>query len=74
MAYKIDPWGEDRADLRQAINTASMIGALSLGEITDEQFNEQINALRNYLGDGSESGTAGFVSPNAAAAMVRGLR
>lgn len=66
--YKIAPWGERRADLREAVMATAISCALSLSPVSGQQASDRVEILAGYLG-GDEKQTA---SPNAAAAMMRG--
>ena len=44
----VDPWGDDRADLRAAVNT-SMVVSSNDAEPTEDKAKEQIEGLRKYL-------------------------
>ncbi len=45
--YSAEPWGESRADIRMAKNTAELMAANGL--LTDEGFGEVYQGLANYL-------------------------
>lgn len=47
--FNAEPWGDDRDDLRSAVNAASVASAMSTQTISDEQFNEMVNGLAHYL-------------------------
>ena len=47
-ADHVDPIGEDRADIRAAINTANLIASNST-EMNADKFAELVDGLRNYL-------------------------
>ncbi len=48
--YVAAPWGERRADLRNAISTANLLAAQMTAEnATPEWFSETVQALTNYL-------------------------
>jgi len=65
QAYaKIEPWGDKRADMRDAWNTANIMGALTVGEPPDP------NKLIQYMAGEDEQKSDEFVSPNAAAASM----
>lgn len=71
--YQVEPWGEDRADLREATMAALVAGAMSGAEVDP-------NDLKNYLStdDGKDdrrakqhSGKRNWPSPNSVAASMR---
>lgn len=47
-AESIDPYGEERDDMRAAINTANIIASNSV-DVSSEQMGEMIDGLRSYL-------------------------
>lgn len=49
---QVEPFGEDRADLRAKLNTQAMF----LAHTSPENFLEAYDALDNYTGDDSDSG------------------
>ncbi len=65
QAYaRIEPWGDKRADMREAWLAAGIMGSFC-GEAPDP------NKLMQYMTDGSEMApTDQFVSPNAAATTM----
>ncbi len=67
--YRVEPWGEGRADLREAVMATSIAQAFSAGEISGEEFAEQVQRLCGYLQPADEKSNP--ASPNAAAAMIR---
>ncbi len=46
----VDPYGEDRADLRHAVNTANVMASQAAEKPSDEDFRAIVNSLRDYLG------------------------
>lgn len=44
----VEPWGEDRADFRAAMNTAQLVASQSVSP-KQEQTQNIINAMRTYL-------------------------
>lgn len=60
--YQVEPWGDERADLREATMAAVLVKAFNGAEVDP-------NKLAHYLG--SESEEAELVSPNKAAGMMR---
>ena len=46
---QVEPWGDDRADLREARNAAHVIAAQRLEPMSDEQFGDLLDALARYL-------------------------
>lgn len=65
--YSVAPWGERRADLRNAIGTANLLAAQMTAEnASPEWFSDTVQALADYL-------TPGDDQPNyEALALVRG--
>ncbi len=61
--HRIEPWGEERADLRSALNTAIIVNSINGAEI-------DIGKLSDYL-NVEKTQNSGFQSPNSAAAMMR---
>ena len=47
-AESIDPFGEERADIRAAVNTANLMAAQS-SNVTNDQVQTMIDSLRSYL-------------------------
>lgn len=45
----VEPWGEDRADLREARNTAFLIGTNRTEPMPDDDFHELLKSLARYL-------------------------
>lgn len=60
--YRIEPWGDERADLREATMAAVLAYAFCGSEVEPHK-------LANYLGNEPDDEP---VSPNAVAAMMRG--
>ena len=50
----VEPYGEDRSDLRQAVNTARIVASLSSGEIDSGDYDKLVEGLRHYLKCNSE--------------------
>lgn len=70
--YKIEPWGEARADLREAVMATSIACALSIGDISADDLAQRVERLTKYLGDGSTENPRP-ASPEAAAATIRAI-
>lgn len=68
--YKIEPWGEARADVREAVMATSISASLSIGEVSGEQFADRVEMLLGYLSPDAEKKQQ-FSSPNEAAANFR---
>jgi hypothetical protein len=45
---RLDPWGDDRADMREARNAAHVVAA-TVGMTDEEKFHELVESLRDYL-------------------------
>lgn len=58
--YQLEPWGDRRDDVRQAVMTATIVAAISGQQI-------DVQKLSKYLKEEPRE-----ISPNAAAAMLRG--
>jgi hypothetical protein len=53
--YEAAPWGERRADLRQAISTANLMACqMSAENATPEWFSETVVALCDYMPTGDD--------------------
>lgn len=48
-AYRSNPWGERRADLRAAINTVSLKLALSMEPVEKTEYVKMVQALMSYM-------------------------
>lgn len=46
--YELEPWGEERADTRAALNTLTMATAVSISPLGDESANDAMRELQNY--------------------------
>lgn len=49
LLYQIEPFGEDRADLRSAVSTARMVATQAAEPLSDQQWEAEINNCRFYL-------------------------
>ena len=49
LLYQIEPFGEDRADLRAAVNTLRLVQMWASEPLTESQCEQEINNLRFYL-------------------------
>lgn len=47
--YEVEPWGDDRADIRAAISTVAVVANVSMGGITEDTLQELHESLANYL-------------------------
>jgi hypothetical protein len=47
--YTACPFGERRADMRAAVNSARVIAATSMSETVADDFGENVQALQQYL-------------------------
>lgn len=45
----VDPWGDNRADMRQAVNTARQIISQSVESVSEEELTGLIKRLAGYL-------------------------
>lgn len=45
----IEPWGEDRADLRAAVNTAQLVASNRTEPMEDGKFTAMVRSLARYL-------------------------
>lgn len=61
----MEPFGEDRADIRAKLNTQ----AIATAHLNPESFNEVYDLLDNYTGDQAEDPDQLEVNPKAAAAI-----
>lgn len=50
----VQPYGEQRADMRAAMMTANLMAMQSTKPIPDDEFNAMISSLRSYLPDESD--------------------
>lgn len=66
--YQVEPWGEARADLREAVMATSVAAAVSVRPIRKGDAIKRVESLCNYMG-GEEPETQ---SPNSMAAVMRG--
>lgn len=66
--YQIKPWGEERADLREAVMAASVASAVSMQPTTKDRFIQRVTALANYYGGGDEEK---FQTPAQAAMQMK---
>ena len=67
--YHIEPWGEERADLREAIMATSIASSFAVGEIDPDEYVERVEKLAGYME--REESKPKFVSPNAAAMTMK---
>jgi len=47
--YRVDPFGERRADIRSAFHTAAIVASNQQEKLSDEEFGDLIDTLTNYL-------------------------
>ncbi len=50
----VEPFGEERADMRMAMNTMQIVASLN-PQMSDETFQEVFRLLRNYTGDDDQN-------------------
>lgn len=71
--HKLEPWGDARDDVRQAVMTSVLVAALNGADV-------DVAKLANYLGDGKQQGKAAdkktneevkILSPEGAAMIFR---
>lgn len=65
----VEPWGEERADLRAARNTTQLLLAQAVEQLDDEEAAELCNTLRFYLKSNQQPETV--LTPAQAAAAHR---
>ncbi len=46
---RVEPWGEDRADLRAAFNTSQIIASNRAEKMTNREFNKLFLSITKYL-------------------------
>ena len=49
ILYSIEPFGEDRADLRTAVATARLIAMNASEPISDAEYKQEVDNIRFYL-------------------------
>jgi hypothetical protein len=68
--YEVSAFGERRADIRAAINTANLIAAQMIEPMTTEMFRNIVKALSSYMpGESDEDDEDDLFDPRAMAKL-----
>ncbi len=66
----VEPFGDERADMRMAMNTMQIVASLS-PQMSDDTFHEVFRLLRNYTGDDDQSDQGELEANPAALAAIK---
>ena len=70
--YEVATYGEKRADLRAAVNTANSIASQMSEPMSDELFRSIVQAISSYMPGESDDDDDDIFDPRALAQMKKG--